>query len=354
MSRFFSSRYEALTPYTPGEQPQERQFIKLNTNESPFPPSPFAQRMAREAAGDLQLYSDPTCRLLVETASSKWGVDPEEILFSNGSDEILYFSFLAFCDEKRPAVFPDITYGFYPVFAQLAGIAYEEIPLDENFRVRIPDYFGCGKTVFIANPNAPTGIALSKEEIEHILSSNPDSVVIIDEAYVDFGGESVMPLIKKYKNLVVIGTFSKSRSMAGARLGFAVADQALIRDLNTVKYSFNPYNINRMTMAAGTGALIDEAYFKRNCATICENRRYLTEALAKLGFETLPSSANFIFTKNAKLSGRDYYEKLKEKGVLVRWFSKKRLEDHVRISIGSREEIDILLKKTAEILEEEK
>lgn len=351
MSRFFSSRYTALEPYTPGEQPQNRQYIKLNTNESPFPPSPFAQRMAREAAGDVQLYSDPTCRLLVETAAEKWGVDPEEVLFSNGSDEILYFSFLAFCDEKRTAVFPDITYGFYPVFAELAGIKYEEIPLDDNYRVRVSDYLGCGKTVYIANPNAPTGIALPAAQIEKILISNPDSVVIVDEAYVDFGGESVMPLIKKYGNLVVIGTFSKSRSLAGARLGFAVADRALIRDLNTIKYSFNPYNINRMTMAAGVGALLDDEYFQKNCAVIIENRRYLTEKLSALGFTTLPSSANFIFTGSGKISGRALYEKLKEKGVLVRWFSGERLKDFVRITVGSREELDVLLEKVAEILE---
>lgn len=354
MSRYFSESYSALIPYVPGEQPQNREYIKLNTNESPFPPSPFAQRMAREAAGDLQLYSDPDCRSLVQIAAEKWGLDPKELLFSNGSDEILYFSFLAFCDAKRSAVFPDITYGFYPVFAELAGISYSEIPLDEEYRINVSDYLHIGKTVFIANPNAPTGIALPRGSIEQILAANPDNVVIIDEAYVDFGGESMVPLIRRYKNLVVIGTFSKSRSMAGARLGFAIADKELIRDLNTVKFSFNPYNINRMTMAAGIGALLDDAYFRRNCALTQENRAYLTESLGKLGFDTLPSSANFIFTKCDRIGGQALRERLKEKGVLVRHFSKERIKDRVRITVGSREQIDILLEKISEILEEAK
>lgn len=354
MSRYFSSRYQSLTPYTPGEQPQNRQYVKLNTNESPFPPSPFAQRLSREAAGDCQLYSDPTCHTLVEVAAEKWNLDPEEILFSNGSDEMLYFAFLAFCDENTPAVFPDITYGFYPVFAKLANVAYSEIPLDSNYRIRISDYLNTQKTIFIANPNAPTGIALSSAEIEQILASNPDNIVCIDEAYVDFGAESVIPLIGKYKNLLVIGTFSKSRSMAGARLGFAVADRELIRDLNTVKYSFNPYNINKMTMAAGVGALLDDAYFRHNCAVTEENRSYLVSRLDKLGFDTLPSSANFIFTRHKNIPGGYLYETLKSKGVLVRHFSKERLDAFVRITIGSREQLDILLEKISEILEENK
>ena len=352
MSRFFSSNYSSLTPYTPGEQPQDMQYVKLNTNESPFPPSPFAQRLARDAAGDLQLYSDPTCHILVETAAKTWDLDPEEILFSNGSDELLYFAFLAFCDAEKPAVFPDITYGFYPVFAALAGIKYTEIPLDEDYRIRIPDYLNTGKTIFIANPNAPTGIALTSAEIEQILVSNPDTVVCVDEAYVDFGAESVVPLIRQYKNLLVIGTFSKSRSLAGGRLGFAVADRELIRDLNTIKYSFNPYNVNRMTIAAGVGALLDNEYFERNCRITRENRAYLVDSLEKLGFRTLPSSANFIFTTNSRISGQSLYEKLKEKGVLVRHFTKKRLDDYVRITVGSREQLDILLEKISEILEE--
>ena len=353
MSRYFSSTYKSLVPYTPGEQPQNRQYVKLNTNESPFPPSPYAQRLAREAAGDLQLYSDPTCHLLVETAAQKWGLDPDQILFSNGSDEVLYFAYLAFCGADTPAVFPDITYGFYPVFAELARIEYTEIPLDENYRIRVSDYLNTGKTIFIANPNAPTGIALTSAEIEQILVSNPDTVVCIDEAYIDFGGESVIPLVRKYKNLLVIGTFSKSRSLAGGRLGFAVADRELIRDLNTIKYSFNPYNVNRMTIAAGVGALLDDEYFEHNCRVTMENRAYLVAGLDKLGFKTLPSSANFIFTTSSRISGQALYEKLKAKDVLVRHFTKKRLDDYVRITVGNREQLDILLEKIGEILEEE-
>ena len=251
MSRFFSPKYSSLTPYTPGEQPQERKYLKLNTNESPFPPSPLAQRLARDAAGDCQLYSDPECRALVNTAAESFGVEKENLLFTNGSDEILNFAFMAFCDSEHPAVFPNITYGFYPVFAELNNIPYEEIPLKDDFSIDINDYIGINKTIFIANPNAPTGIALSKADIEKIVASNPDNVVVVDEAYVDFGAESSLSLTKKYDNVLVCQTFSKSRSLAGARLGFGIGSKALINDLNTIKYSTNPYNINRMTMAAG-------------------------------------------------------------------------------------------------------
>ena len=234
MSRFFASKYDQLTPYTPGEQPKDQQYIKLNTNESPYPPSAKAQEMAAQAAATLQLYSDPECRLLTEKAAETFGVAPDEILFTNGSDEILNFAFMAFCDESHPAIFPDITYGFYPVFAKLNGIPYTEIPLREDFTINTAEYCGQNKTIFIANPNAPTGIALPLCEIEAIVKSNPDSVVVIDEAYVDFGAESAVSLIHTYDNLLVTQTFSKSRSMAGARLGMGFGCQSLIRDLNTM------------------------------------------------------------------------------------------------------------------------
>ena len=217
MSRFFSSEYHTLTPYTPGEQPKDQQYIKLNTNESPFPPSAKAVTAAAEAATQLQLYSDPECRVLVQKAAEVFGVAPDEMLFTNGSDEILNFAFMAFCDEQHPAIFPDITYGFYPVFAELNGVPYTEIPLKEDFSVSVSDYLAQHKTIFLANPNAPTGMALSLAEIEQIVQSNPDSVVVIDEAYVDFGAESAISLIHRYDNLLVTQTFSKSRSMAGAR-----------------------------------------------------------------------------------------------------------------------------------------
>lgn len=352
MSRFFSSKYNALTPYTPGEQPQNRKYIKLNTNESPFQPSPLAREYAKQAAENIQLYSDPECRSLMAVATQKLGCAKDELLFTNGSDEILNFAFMAFCDADHPAVFPNITYGFYPVFAQLNGIPYREIPLREDFTIDVNDYLGVNATIFIANPNAPTGIALSKAEIETILKANPDNVVVIDEAYVDFGGESVLPLIHKYDNLLVCQTFSKSRSLAGGRLGFGAACADLIRDLNTVKYSTNPYIINSMTMAAGIGALEDTAYFENNCRAIMENRAWTVAQLKGLGFTMTDSKTNFLFAKSDKISGMDVYQKLKEKGVLVRHFEKPLLRDYNRITIGSQEQMAAFIQILKEILEE--
>ena len=352
MSRFFSTKFDSLTPYTPGEQPRNMRYIKLNTNESPFPPAPMAQKRAQEAAENLQLYSDPTCRELTDKAARLLGIDPEEILFTNGSDEILNFAFMAFCDAEHPAVFPDITYGFYPVFAELNNIPYSTIPLGEDFTVCVEDYIGLNKTIFLANPNAPTGLALSLDQIEAILQGNPDSVVVIDEAYVDFGGESAIPLIHSYDNLLVTQTFSKSRSMAGARLGFGAGCKALIRDLNTIKYSTNPYNVNAMTMAAGIGALEEEAYFLQNCTIIQENRKWTSESLENLGFTVIPSLTNFVFAGHPKLEGMELYQKLKEKGILVRHFETPRLRDYNRITIGSLPQMEALVAAVKEILEE--
>ena len=300
MSRFFSKKYSALTPYTPGEQPKDAQYIKLNTNESPFPPSPKAIQMAAEAAGKLQLYSDPECTELVKLGAKTFGVAEDEILFTNGSDEILNFAFMAFCDDTHPAAFPDLTYGFYKVFAQLNGVPYEQLPLQEDFTIRVSDYEGIHKTVFIANPNAPTGIALTAAQVESIVRSNPRTVVVIDEAYVDFGGETVIPLIHKYENLLVTGTFSKSRSLAGGRLGFGIGCIALIQDLNTIKYATNPYNVNRMTMAAGVGTLLDEANTQTNCREIIRVRQWTAEKLKELGVVLTDSKTNFLFAKHPK------------------------------------------------------
>ena len=353
MSRFFSSKYKQLVPYVPGEQPKARKYVKLNTNESPFPPSAKAIAYASEAAGQLQLYPDPDCRILTEKVASMLGVDPEEVLLTNGSDEILNFAFMAFCDDQSPAIFPDITYGFYKVFAQLNNVPYEEIPLEEDFTIDTKAYMGNRGTIFIANPNAPTGIVLTVAQIEEILKANPDRVVVIDEAYVDFGTESCVPLIRKYDNLLVTQTFSKSRSMAGARLGFGVGCKALIQDLNTVKYSTNPYNINRMTMAAGIGVLEDEAYTKANCLTVMENREFTKQALLDLGFVMTDSKANFIFAKHPKMEGEKLYLALKEKGILVRHFDKCRHTQYNRITVGSRAEMETLLTTIEAILEEQ-
>lgn len=350
MSRFLNSKFNRLVPYTPGEQPKDMKYIKLNTNESPFVPSPTAQKMAAEAAKNLQLYSDPECRDLVKKAAEYFGVETDEIIFTNGSDEVLNFAFMAFCE--KGAIFPDITYGFYKVFAELNDVEFKEIPLKEDFSIDINDYINANKTIFIANPNAPTGMTLSAEDIEKIIVSNPDNIVVIDEAYVDFGAESVIPLIKKYDNLLVTQTFSKSRSLAGGRLGFGIGSKKLIQDLNTIKYSTNPYNVNSMTAAAGIGSLKDDEYIKENCKKIIENRQYLVEELTKLNFTMTDSSANFIFAKHVTVSGKDIYLKLKEKGVLVRYFDKERLKDYTRITIGSKEQLDVLIEKLKEILKE--
>lgn len=298
MSRFLSARFAGLETYTPGEQPQDMQYVKLNTNESPFPPSPevIAAVNAYEV-GRLNLYPDPDCRVLRQKLADLYGVGPGNVFLSNGSDDILNFAFMAFCDESRPVAFPSISYGFYPVYANLYRLPYIAIPLREGFRLDPEDYCGIRKNIVIANPNAPTGRVISVADIERIAASNPDYVVLIDEAYIDFGGESCRGLIPRYENLLVCQTFSKSRSMAGGRLGFALGSEALIADLNKIKYSTNPYNINRLTMAAAEAAIDSSGYYVRNCRTIAENRDYTVSALEKLGFETLPSKANFIFTR---------------------------------------------------------
>ena len=350
MSRFFSDKFADLIPYTPGEQPQDKRYIKLNTNESPFPPSATAQKAAAEAAEHLQLYPDPTCRTLREQLGAIHGLSAQETIVTNGSDEVLSFAFMAFCDHG--AAFPDITYGFYKVFAELYNVPYVEIPLQEDFTIRVSDYRTLGKAIFIANPNAPTGIPLTVSQIEDIVSSNPDTVVIVDEAYVDFGGVSCAPLVRKYDNLLVTGTFSKSRSMAGARLGFGFGCPALIQDLETLRYSTNPYNINRMTMAAGLGQLADADETDRNCRVVMANRDYTTAQLQEMGFSVLPSAANFVFATHPAIRGKDLYVKLKDRGVLVRHFDTPRLTDYNRITIGSRAQMDTLLDAIRAILEE--
>ena len=354
MSRFFSDRYASLVPYVPGEQPQDRRYLKLNTNESPFPPSPGVLAAVSEESGRLNLYSDPDARALREKMAETYGVNPDRVILSNGSDEVLNFAFMAFSDEKRPLVFPDITYGFYPVFAELNRIPYTEIPVKEDLSVDPADY--CGKekkTVVIANPNAPTGRFLPLREIERIVQANPDGVVIVDEAYIDFGGESAIPLTDKYDNLLVVGTFSKSRSIAGARLGFGIGCPDLIRDLNTVRNSVNPYNVNRMTLAAGVAALADAAYYRANCETIMQNREKAAAELESLGFTVIPSKANFLFAKHPAIGGKQLYLTLKERGILIRHFDKPRIRDYNRITVGTKEQMETLVSSIKQILNEQ-
>lgn len=352
MSRFFSEKYASLTPYTPGEQPKERKYIKLNTNESPFPPPAAVVEAAKREAGAAQLYSDPENSRLVELTAKNRGVKKTQVIATNGSDEVLNFAFMAFCDREHPIVFPDITYGFYPVFAALNGVPYETIPLKEDFSVDPCDYVGIGKNIVIANPNAPTGLCLTVAQVEEIVRSNPDNVVIIDEAYVDFGGESCVRLIDRYDNLLVTQTFSKSRSLAGARLGLGFGSETLIADLQTIRYSTNPYNVNRMTEAAGVAALEAETYFKANAEKIVKNRAYTKAALEALGFEVLDSKANFLFAQSDKIGGEELYEQLKARGVLVRHFKGGRIGNFNRITIGAKEDMDALLEKIKEILKE--
>ena len=352
MSRFLSEKYATLKPYVPGEQPRDAQYVKLNTNESPFPPSPRVVAAAEREANRLNLYSDPECVLLRQAAAKLYGVEPENVLPVNGSDEILYFAFLAFGDKANPFAFADISYGFYPVYARFCEVPSREIPLRDDFSLDYRDYLGIREHVLIANPNAPTGTCLPLWQIEEIVKSNPDRVVIIDEAYVDFGGESCVLLTKKYDNLLAIQTFSKSRSLAGARLGFGIGNEQLIRDLNTVKYSINPYNVNRMTQAAGVAAMEEDAYYQENAKTIMAVRAETTNALQSLGFTVLPSCANFVFAKSDRVSGEELYQKLKARGVLVRHFTKERIKDFCRITIGTREQMQILLTNIQAILTE--
>ena len=353
MSRFFSSRNAGIRPYTPGEQPQSRRYIKLNTNESPFPPSPEAIKQATYAAENLQLYSDPECRSLREEAAECFGLGADEMLFTNGSDEILDFAVRAFCSDSFPLICPDISYGFYPVFAAAHNVRNILLPLTKEYEIDLADYKGLRGLVMIANPNAPTGIAKTRAELEELIAQDPDRIVLIDEAYVDFGAESCVPLVRKYDNLIVTQTFSKSRSLAGGRLGMGFACPALIADMTAIKYSFNPYNVNRMTMAAGIGALRDRKYFESCCGEIIRVREYFSEQLRSFGFTVLPSSANFVFAKSPDTEGKALYELLKEHGILVRHFETARLRDWNRISIGTRQQMDTLL-TTIKALQKEK
>ena len=353
MSRFFSEKFANLKPYVPGEQPRDRRYIKLNTNESPFPPSPLAQKYAAQEAGQLELYSDPWCTALTEKLSGMLGIGTDQIIFTNGSDDALNFAFMAFCDSKTPAIFPDITYGFYKVFAELGSIPYQEIPLKEDFTIDIEDYCKTPGTVFIANPNAPSGLCLTLEQIETIVKSDPNRVVVIDEAYIDFGGESAVALIDKYENLLVIQTFSKSRSMAGGRLGFAAGSKALIGDLSALKFSTNPFNVNRMTMGAGLGSLEDEDYFRQCVARVKACRQWTREQLDGLGMTTIDSDTNFVLTKHSVVPGKVLYTRLREKGILIRHFDTPRLTDYIRVTIGDEEQMAAFIKAMQEILEEE-
>ena len=351
MSRFLNQQYQSLEAYTPGEQPRDMQYIKLNTNESPYPPAPsVVEAMTGEQVELLRLYSDPTAKNLKEKLAGLYGVSPENVFVSNGSDEVLNFAFMAF--GGNGAVFPDISYGFYEVYAELYGIKAEKIPLEADFSVDYRKYCGKNKMVVIANPNAPTGMTIPVWQIEEIVKTNPDSLVLIDEAYVDFGGETCLPLTEVYDNLLVTRTFSKSRCLAGGRLGYAFAPPAIIADLEKIKYSTNPYNINRLTLLLGEKTVDAEDYYQDKCAQIQKTRAWTVEQLEGLGFTVLPSKANFIFVKSDKIDGGELYRKLKEKGILVRHFTSPRICQYNRVTIGTQAQMQTLVNTVKEVLYE--
>ena len=353
MSRFLSPALAAVTPYTPGEQPQDQPYIKLNTNENPYLPSPRVVAAVSEAEVEkLRLYSDPACGELLRAAANFFGLQPDQIMPGNGSDENLFFALRAFCDEDHPLAYADITYGCYGVWCGLLHIPSHIIPLKEDFTLDPADYHGLHQTIVIANPNAPTGLALPRAAIEGILQSNPHNVVIVDEAYVDFGGESCVPLIHQYDNLLVVQTFSKSRQLAGARLGLALGSRELIADLNRVKFSLNPYNINRLTLKAGQAALADTEYFDRTRAAVVETRRWAKQQLEARGFQVLDSRANFLFASTSRREGGQLYRQLKQRGILVRHFDGPRIANWLRITIGTPEQMQALMEALDKILEE--
>ena len=351
MSRFLSGALRQLVPYVPGEQPRDqRRYIKLNTNESPYPPAPGVLRAVAAEAADLRLYPDPEARALKAALAARHHVEPENIFVGNGSDEVLNFAFLAFAADGRGAAFADITYGFYAVFCDLYRIPARIVPLREDFTLNPGDYHGLGRTIVLANPNAPTGLTLTRGQVEGIVRANQDSVVIVDEAYVDFGGESCVELTRHYDNLLVVQTFSKSRSLAGARLGFAVGHPELIADLETIKFSTNPYNVNRLTLRAGAAALAEQSYYDRCCRTIMDARDRTADQLRGMGFTVLPSRTNFLFVRREGLDGGAIYRDLKDRGVLVRHFDQARIRDFVRVTVGTPEQMNVFLELLRELL----
>ncbi len=348
-----SKKYAELCPYTPGEQPRDMQYIKLNTNESPFPPSPKAQAVIDGRSKELlRLYPDPQGTELIDAISEVYGIPAGNLFVTGGSDEALAYAFMSFCDENTPAVFPDVTYGFYPVVADLLKVPVRRVPL-KDFRLQPQDYYSSGGTIVIANPNAPTGIAIPLSAVSDICIHNPDNVVILDEAYVDFGAESALKLLHECPNLLVVQTFSKSRSLAGGRISFSAAAEEIISDLNRIKFSINPYDLTRLSIAAGAAAVRDTGYFQDCRAKIIETRKFVSAELCKLNFNVIDSQANFLFASPRVVAGIDYYRELKKRGILVRHFPGALTKDYVRITIGTRAQMEEFIEKTKEILEEQ-
>lgn len=344
MSKYWSELAASLVPYVPGEQPKDKQYVKLNTNENPYPPSPRVLEAIRAAAnGDLRLYPDPTCSALAEKAAAYYGVTPDHIFVGNGSDEVLAFAFAAFFSPSgKPVLFPDITYSFYKVYAGLYRIPYQTVPLDEHFRVPLAAFAAPNGGIILPNPNAPTSLYIETEKFRKLIGDNPDVAVILDEAYIDFGGESAVKLVKEYPNLLVVQTLSKSRSLAGLRVGFAIGHPDLIEGLNRVKNSFNSYTIDRLALAGAQAALEDQAYFEETTRKVIATRKRTADELRKRGFDVADSAANFLFVSHPAHPAADLFHGLKERGILVRYFQQPRIDNHLRISIGTDEEMDKL------------
>jgi histidinol-phosphate aminotransferase len=347
VSRYWSDIVQHLTPYVPGEQPALAHPVKLNTNENPWPPSPAVLNAIRNELGEhaesLRRYPDPTARVLRETVAAHHGLKVEQVFAGNGSDEVLAIVFQALLKHDKPILFPDITYSFYPTYARLYEVEYKTMPLDDAFRIRANDYQQPNGGIIFPNPNAPTGHALPLSEIERIVASNPDSVVVVDEAYVDFGAQSAIPLIGKFPNLLVVHTTSKSRSLAGMRVGFAFGDAALIDALSRVKDSFNSYPLDRLAQVAATAAYRDDAWFRDCAAKVMASRERLIARLTALGFEVVPSSANFVFARHEGYDAATLAARLRDQEIFVRHFRQPRIEQHLRISIGTDAECDTLL-----------
>jgi histidinol-phosphate aminotransferase len=350
MSRFWSSLTHDLHPYVPGEQPRIADLVKLNTNESPFGPSPGAmEAIRREAAETLRLYPDPQALALRTALAAYHKVQPEQVFVGNGSDEVLAHAFVALLKHDAPLLFPDITYSFYPVYCRLFGIDHKTVPLDEAMQIRIADYRRPAGAVIIANPNAPTGIALSRSEIAALLEQHPDAPVVIDEAYVDFGAETAIPLVAAHPNLLVVQTMSKSRALAGLRVGYAIGNVELIEALTRVKDSFNSYPLGRPAQAGAIASLEDDGHFQQSRVSVIRGRDRLSRGLARLGFEVLPSSANFVFARHPAHQGAALAAALRERAVIVRHFSADRISGYLRITVGTGEQIDRLLTALSEI-----
>lgn len=350
MKEFWSTRIRDAVPYVPGEQPRDRKFIKLNTNENPYPPSPKAIEAMRDAVNDdLRLYPDPECTALRAAAAECWGVQPEQVFCGNGSDEILAFCFQAFFEPGKEVVFPKITYSFYPVYTDYFGLDRREVPMNPDFSDPVELLCGNNGGVVLANPNAPTGIAVGLDVVERILQANSDVVVIVDEAYVDFGAQSAVELIDRYPNLVVVQTLSKSRSLAGLRVGFAIAQENLIHGLRCVRDSINSYTVDRIAQAGAAAALLDREYFQQTCKKVMDTRDWTVAALKKLGFLTCDTQTNFIFARHPQKAGKDIFAHLRQEGILVRRWDIPEIADWLRISVGTQEEMQAMIKVLQDI-----